>query len=720
MKKNNKTNSNTAANEATNQFWSIFDHKFNFIEAVNPYINPRTGKLRKRRRGKLKPDWRTETDFPIRPKVLEATYFDPNELIGLSFDSKTNKLALDIDYLSQYAPSINETSFNAILGSLEDIGLCRPVFECSSFNKGTHVWYFLKEKINTFNLACALEEKLKEDSFKIASGQLELFPNAKSYKKDRSKSFYKAIKLPLQPQTGSCLLDNDFNPIDNSIEGFVSRAEWSKAGNDVETLKRACTKYGRVVRLRRCGRSKKSLKKFQQDLLKAISRAFTGKGQTNELLLDIGAYGVIFLRLDEPEQLEELKDWIRNTITSLEGYEQYCGHQHEIEKRCLEVAKSCQEYYWAAGKPRKRDRKTFKDNFGAVLNHVQNGREETKAKATQKIEKAIEHISQEISEGLVAIPRNLTAYSKLIIETSKTLFESGLSRDTLYKPYNKPLWQTAFAALAALQMTASVPVEAAPLTIEPEVVAIAEIAPDALPIAKASSKSTKPVNLEQSAKPAKQTKLFRQEPDPVARAEQSEVNLGKQLDDQPKSKTVQQNMAPSAAEIALNPPPKSEYKTTKNTPPKSPQSQAEIGSTPCKQKLNNQNRQNPHRNREVHHAPLYGGFGGATRLTDSTAALSSSPEPPPSSPSATGKQSYYDDLLARHPNLNALEQQRSDPTYKDKAKQSFAAIRAILARSRRKFKSDRQSHDPSPSNPSTNQANPSNDEAGDGLPSKPT
>ena len=126
MKQNEKNRSNVKANEALSQFWSIFDHRFNFITAPNPYINPRTGELRKTKRGKLKPDWRMERDFPIRQRVLEATFFDPQELVGLGFDNKTNKLTLDIDHLSQYDPLVNQENFNAVLGSLEAIGLCRP------------------------------------------------------------------------------------------------------------------------------------------------------------------------------------------------------------------------------------------------------------------------------------------------------------------------------------------------------------------------------------------------------------------------------------------------------------------------------------------------------------------------------------------------------------------------------------------------------------------
>ena len=313
----------------------------------------------------------------------------------------------------------------------------------------------------------------------------------------------------MQPETGSYLLNGNFEPDDNTVEGFVGRAEWSKAGNDTEILKKASAKYGRRVRLQRCGRSKKSLKKFQQDLLKAINQAFTGKGQTNDLLLDIGAYGVIFLRLDTPEQLDELKDWIHNTITDLDGYEQYCGHQKDIEKRCLEVAKSSQDFYWAAGKPRKRDRKTYKDNYDNVLNYVQDGREAEKARAIQKMEKTMAHVLEMIHQGLIAIPRNLTAYRDTIVAESRKLFPQGISTRTLNKPYNKPVWQTAFAALAAIQIASSEPAEA-----------IANIAPEAAPIVEVLEQPLEAIDLAPAArKEVKvESKILKNVPDPCCQS----------------------------------------------------------------------------------------------------------------------------------------------------------------------------------------------------------
>ena len=463
MKKNTKTASNNAAAQGLRPFWGIFNYRYKWIESINPYLDLETGALKKGKNGKLKPDWRRKgTDYPIRFKTLESIYQNPAELIGLSFGVKTYYCCLDIDWLSKYHPQVNETGFRDLLGKLEEIGLVRPIFIRSGFSGGLHIYYFFNEEIGTFNLACAMQGILAEHGIKPQSGTLELFPNTKPHKQNKRDSFYNGLKLPLQPMTGSCILNDDFQPIGDDLATFEKLAASSAVAQDLETLKLACKKYAHQIRLQRCGRSGKSLKKLIKDLERAINQQFTGRGQTNYLLLDIGAYGVIVKRLDEPDQLEELTEYIKETITNMAGYEKYCGHQHEIEKRCQEVAKSSQNYYWAAGKPRKREKITYKDNFGNILNNAQNGNQAKALNATQKIEEILTHIQQQVREGLI-IPRVKSSFLNLIIETSKKLFKRSMSKSTLYKSINKKIWETGFAAalLASVQLTMTTPVEAA-------------------------------------------------------------------------------------------------------------------------------------------------------------------------------------------------------------------------------------------------------------------
>jgi len=440
------------------QFKAIFSHPHKFIESNNPYVDPKTGELRRTKRGKLKPNWRTETKYGIRSRVLLERFNDAVDLIGLSFGPLTRYFCGDIDITSNIHPVRNEAGFKKWLGALEDIGLVRPVIIQSSFSGGLHVYFFFEEAVGTFNLACAVEGITKDYQIKIKSGELELFPNTKSY-----GSFYRGLKLPLQPKTGSCVVDEDYQPLTNDIDTFLKMAAMTAKSQDLRTLKAACKKYGNAIRLKRCSRGKGSLKKFEADLMRSIQKPFTGAGQTNDLLMDIGCYGVVFRRLDKERGIEALADYIEETITNLDGYEKHCNHQHEIRRRCLEVAKSSQAHYWAVGNPRKREGR-FKDNFDRFLSGVVNGNEAKSARAIQRIEITIAHIEK----AGIEIPQKVTAFAELIINTSKQLFEEGISKATLYKKANIHIWKAALAIASSAQVTTIIPAEAAisPVVIE--------------------------------------------------------------------------------------------------------------------------------------------------------------------------------------------------------------------------------------------------------------
>ena len=441
MKLNNESVKLQPKSNTFRQFKTIFSHPHRFIESNNPYVDPKTGELRRTKGGKLKPNWRTETRYGIRPRTLLERFNDTVELIGLSFGSLTRYFCGDIDITSSIHPVRNEAGFKEWLGALEDIGLVRPVIIQSSFSGGLHVYFFFEEAVGTFNLACAVEGITKDYQIKIKSGELELFPNTKSY-----GSYYKGLKLPLQPMTGSRVVDDDYRPLTNDIDTFLKMAEMTAKSQNLRILKTACKKYGNALRLNRCSRGKSSLKKFEADLTKSIQKPFTGEGETNDLLMDIGCYGVVFRRLDQERGVEALADYIEETITNLEGYKEHCNHQHEIRRRCLEVAKSSQAHYWAVGNSRKREGR-FKDNFDKFLSGVENGNQAKVARSIQRIEITIAHIKK----ARIEIPKTVTAFVPLMIKTSKQLFEVGIGKATLYKKANILIWKTAFAELLAAQ-----------------------------------------------------------------------------------------------------------------------------------------------------------------------------------------------------------------------------------------------------------------------------
>jgi hypothetical protein len=76
-----------------------------------------------------------------------------------------------------------------------------------------------------------------------------------------------------------------------------------------------------------------------------MREGWTGYGQTNQMLWVIGAYGRIFLRLKE----EALTAYIVTTAKASPGYNEFCRHQHEIEKRARDWMRFCMKHYYPYG-----------------------------------------------------------------------------------------------------------------------------------------------------------------------------------------------------------------------------------------------------------------------------------------------------------------------------------------------------------------------------------
>ena len=454
MKKNTPSPNLLPKSHTACSFLRYFSHAFNFIEAKNPYLDAKTDQSQEScgKPNKVATDWRTEKSYSIRPRVLWQKHQDPNSLIGLSFDTKTYFVALDIDPGSPYHPNHDEAAFRKILGTLEDIGLVGSIKLRSSWSEGLHVYFFFEEQVRTFDGACAVQEILRTSGFEIKSGKLEIFPNAKGY-----NSHYKGLRLPLQPATGSVVLDGNLNPVSDDVDYFLDLAEYSAKRQDIELFRKASKKYGQQVTVSRCSRGgKNSLEKFRKDLLVELADGFTADGQTNLLLLTLGCYGVVFEGLDETIGEESLTEFIVNRITNMKGYEEFCDHKHEIEKRAREVARSSQRFYWKAGTKRKRDR-SFKDNFGEILTSVSNHNQEKTANTIQRLQWVLEQLKNQA----IAIPATARELLALIRDYSKEQFGKALSMSTLYKASYKALWQPLLlATVTTASISPAQPVEA--------------------------------------------------------------------------------------------------------------------------------------------------------------------------------------------------------------------------------------------------------------------
>lgn len=377
------------------QFASLW-HPWDFIQADIPAPGH-------------KPNWERITAYPLEPRPLMRRWRSPTHLIGVSFGDTTRYCLLDIDLNSQYHPQRHPEALRRLLAALEDIGLVRPLFIQSSSSGGLHIYFPLPCPVRTFHLAHLLRQTLERAGMEIKAGQLEIFPNTKTWKpKGQGISLYNAHRLPLQQD--SYLLDADFNLQGNSLVAFL--AQWELVANhqDIETLNQAIAQLS----LRKVIPVAQTFSRKAQDWLEdekaRIEQGWTGPGQTNDLLLAIGRFGRVFEGLGG----KELLTYMIQTATGLPGYREYCGHQHEIEKRCWDWLPLIEEHYSPYCSHPDRQKPKGLSNEARSL------------QAQERIQTAVAAL-----EGQGALPSGIRSRAEAIAA-------QGISRQTLYK--YKHLW----------------------------------------------------------------------------------------------------------------------------------------------------------------------------------------------------------------------------------------------------------------------------------------
>ncbi|HEY9878083.1 MAG TPA: hypothetical protein V6D29_06485 [Leptolyngbyaceae cyanobacterium] len=353
-----------------------------------------------------KPQWQTLIKHPLRPRSLWTLWQDANTLVGVRFTHDTLYALLDLDAGGRYC---NGASVAQIRAALETIGITRTLLVRSSWNGGLHLYIPLPEAVNTFNLAVALKECLKSQGFVLKAGQLEIFPNVKAYGVTAFTE-YQAHRLPLQPSSGSCLLDDDLNPISDSLSRFFWLWDGAASHQDLESLKDAL-KVGRNNHRKRPKRRSHPVESWRNDLEAEIAEGWTDYGQTNYLLKTIACYGIVFEHLGG----EELETYMLRIATKSPGYEQYCRHQSEIAVRVKVWAKAAENYYWPMGGEAKRTTNLYENN---IVPFNQQRADE----AQERIKEAVATLAHEH-----CLPEGVTARAEAIMSEGK------VSKRTLYK-----------------------------------------------------------------------------------------------------------------------------------------------------------------------------------------------------------------------------------------------------------------------------------------------
>ena len=379
-------------------FASFFPYSWNFIYAKNV---DRTSK----------PEWKTETRYPITGRRLYDYWADPDTLIGVRFDNQTEYALLDIDKGSPYHPNNNHEKFKTVLQALEDIGLVRPLIVQSSHSEGLHIYYPLWQEVPSFGIACAIKASLQKNNCEIAAGVIESFPNTKKY-----DSEYNGHRLPLQ--TGSYQLDNDLQIVGRDVNQFVETWLTVQEQQDIDLLKQSIAEAKANYQPPKDNR--KTIQ-WREDLEKQIQQGWTEQGQSNQLLYLMGKYARVFLGCEEDEEIAE---YITKTARAATGFTKFCGDIKRLEQKAKDIAKWCIKHHFPWGS--KKEEQTNDES------------EDIENKKAQKQAERLERIRTSVNElnKTGEMPETIRGMAQAIAKTAK------VSVETLYE--NKQLWHPEF------------------------------------------------------------------------------------------------------------------------------------------------------------------------------------------------------------------------------------------------------------------------------------
>jgi hypothetical protein len=410
--------------EWDDQFLQLFPHRFDYLYAPHP--DP-----------KASPQWKTERRHPLSDRLIRQGSY----LYGVRFAPTTQYVMLDLDQGSIYHPHHDRLAVSRIMAALEPLGLVAYVACTSSYSGGMHLYLPFEQPQRSWEIALVVQTLLQNAGFKLKPGQLELFPNPRPY--SDNLSLYNGHRLPMQ--AGSYLLNGDWQVVVGYQSTFVRQWELCQRRNDVDakTLKQV-----RKQALRDRYAVSVKAEKYLNDLTAEIEVGWTGSGQTNRLLSQIARREYIFghlLRGSEPLEGDVLARAIADVARSLPGFTEFCNHQHDIEQRAAEWARSTElslDYY-----PYMPGKRKAKEN---LVELTWNQRQA--ANARSRIAQAVVDLRNQN-----ALPEGITARRTVLVNRLK------MSQQTLSK--HRDLWHP-----ADLAQGLPAPVEAEVL--QPEVAVI--------------------------------------------------------------------------------------------------------------------------------------------------------------------------------------------------------------------------------------------------------
>ncbi|MEH2115273.1 hypothetical protein [Nostoc sp.] len=385
-----------------------------------------------------KPAWRT-IDYYLQPSQLWNLHQDKSKLVGLRFDNTTRYATIDLDFLGDYH---NIESINRIKAALEDIGIVDIIILQSSFSGGYHLILSFTSPLPTFTLACALEITLRNAGFILRQGHLEIFPNTKPYSAKQITN-YKAIRCPMQPGSGSFLLDDDLQAISDSVSIFLDHCDRAANRQDLTKLKRVANKAKKQISRERYRKQESAdVVQWRANWEEIITTGWTEKGQTNTLLQIFVGYGIVFLDLES----DKLIEFCLTTAINAPGYSQYCRHQHEIEARVRHWVESTIRNKWYSAYISYPERLlgTFANTFAEAIAGIRSihkpkdniipfdHRQQMNWESSQQAQRRIQIVVRAI-EWDSGLPAGATERAKAIRAEYKRCFHKTISQETLQK-----------------------------------------------------------------------------------------------------------------------------------------------------------------------------------------------------------------------------------------------------------------------------------------------
>jgi hypothetical protein len=364
------------------------------------------------------PQWAT-IRYKIQATDLDRIFASEDTLIGVRFGKLTKYLVIDIDIRSLCHPQVNKNEWNRLMKALEDAGLTDRIIIQSSDSGGLHVYFWFGEELETYKVAQLLWSVCHLRGFELRGGNVETFPNAKKY--TLIPSMYNGHRLPLQPESGSILLDEYFEEIETiSPWGeFCYRVQTSQ--QDMELLKQKLAwgerYHKKYARYQGVAGLCSSAAEWQKSLIDRLNLGWTSQGQTNELIRTACVLAWVFGDGSRNDAA------IVEKLVNMPGYGEFCGHQHEIEERVKDWMDCVTKQYWPYCRP---DMRPF-----ASMRHEQPAA--AKPQATKLQDDVMDRLRQVVAAVVdQPLPKKISEIIQLIQETAKKMFGKGFGINTLY------------------------------------------------------------------------------------------------------------------------------------------------------------------------------------------------------------------------------------------------------------------------------------------------